>query len=203
LIFNKISQIKENATPIGQEQYYWKFLVVHRSSHSRDDGSFNICKIQLLEATWILAGDFNFVESLSDKLGGAPTLGIKRREQEAWDKLILKLQVQDSFTLDEFKKINKRKYTCDKHDCLKDLIIFTSIEIWQVWVARLEFGPLSQTFLTMHLSLAIYANPKWNHQGKVTSTKAIYLEMIARWCSYLFGQEPFKIITLPHGIKTF
>jgi hypothetical protein len=53
------------------------------------------------------------VESLSDKLGGAPTLGVKRREQEAWDKLILKLQVQDSFTLDEFQKINKRKYTWD------------------------------------------------------------------------------------------
>ncbi len=55
------------------------------------------------------------MESLSDKLGGAPTLGIKQWEQEAWDKLILKLQVQDSFTLDEFKKINKRKYTWDNH----------------------------------------------------------------------------------------
>jgi hypothetical protein len=45
------------------------------------------------------------VKSLSDKLEGAPTLGIKWWEQEAWDRLILKLQVQDSFTLDEFKKI--------------------------------------------------------------------------------------------------
>jgi len=62
------------------------------------------------------------------------------------------------------------------------LIVFTSIEIWQVWVTRLEFGPLSQTFLTMRLSSSIYANPNWNHRGKVTSTKAICFEMTARWC---------------------
>jgi hypothetical protein len=62
------------------------------------------------------------VESLSDKLRGAPTLGIKRREQEAWDRLILKLQVQDFFTLDEFKKINKRKYTWDKHSNAPNMI---------------------------------------------------------------------------------
>jgi hypothetical protein len=71
---------------------------------------------------WILAGDFNFVESLSDKLRGAPTLGIKWREQEAWDRLVLKLQVQDSFTLDEFKKIMKRKYTWDNHRDVPNMI---------------------------------------------------------------------------------
>ncbi len=133
MIFSKISQIKENATPIGQEQYYWKNLVVHRSCHCKDDGSFNICKFQLLEATWILAGDFNFAESLSDKLRGAPTLGIKWREQEAWDRLILKLQVQDSFTLDEFKKINKRKYTWDNRCHAPNMITSRINHIYINW----------------------------------------------------------------------
>ncbi len=120
MIFSKISQIKENATPIGQEQYYWNNLVVHRSCHSKDDGSFNICKFQLLEATWILACNFNFVESLSDKLGGAPTLGIKQWEQEAWDRLILKLHfgwIQENQQKEVYLGL---PLWCSKHDCPKD-----------------------------------------------------------------------------------
>jgi exonuclease III len=162
LIFSKISQIKENATPIGQEQYYGKNIVVHRSSHSKD-GSFNICTFQLLEATWILAGDFNFVESLSDKLGGAPTLGIKRQEQEAWDRLILKLQAQNSFTLDEFKKINKRKYTWDnRHDAPN--MIASRIDHIYINQDLTSLGHKGGIWLTLpNLStmrhLSIYANP--------------------------------------------
>jgi hypothetical protein len=36
-----------------------------------------ICKFQLPKASWILAYNFNFVQSLSDKLIRTPIIGIK------------------------------------------------------------------------------------------------------------------------------
>ncbi len=37
-----------------------------------------ICKFKLPKVSWILAYDFNFVKSLSNKLRGAPIIGIKQ-----------------------------------------------------------------------------------------------------------------------------
>lgn len=64
-------------------------------------------------ALWIMGGDLNFIESLEDKQGGNNNLGRGRREVESWNNLLIRLQLQYSFHMDEFHKINAKSFTWD------------------------------------------------------------------------------------------
>ncbi|KAG0553637.1 hypothetical protein KC19_12G027100, partial [Ceratodon purpureus] len=64
-------------------------------------------------AQWILAGDFNMIESLDDKLGGAEKSKMYIPESEAWNRTILKFNLGDSFHMPEFRRLTKKRYTWD------------------------------------------------------------------------------------------
>jgi hypothetical protein len=66
---------------------------------------------QLPEAQWILAGDFNNIESINDKQGGSTKTSISIRELEAWNKLLVKLGVRDAFHSDTFHRKNNKAFT--------------------------------------------------------------------------------------------
>jgi exonuclease III len=63
------------------------------------------------EAQWILAGDFNNIEQSCDKQGGSTKTHINRREMEAWNRLLVRLGVRDSFRLHSFHKRTEKAFT--------------------------------------------------------------------------------------------
>lgn len=64
-------------------------------------------------ALWIMGGNFSFVESLEDKQGGNNNLGHGFREVASWNNLLIRLQLQALFHMDEFCKINTKAFTWD------------------------------------------------------------------------------------------
>lgn len=71
----------------------------------------HLAQVELPEAEWILAGDFNNIEQASDKQGGSPQTRINRRELEAWNRLLMRLGVRDSFHLRAFLKRSDKAFT--------------------------------------------------------------------------------------------
>ena len=64
-------------------------------------------------AHWVVAGDFNNIESLSDKIGGRPTTGMQPQEQLKWHNPMLKFNIADSYHMPEFRHLTKKKFTWD------------------------------------------------------------------------------------------
>jgi endonuclease/exonuclease/phosphatase family metal-dependent hydrolase len=62
----------------------------------------HIAQTPLPEAEWVLAGDFNNIESISDKQGGTNKTSIGNREMEAWNRLLVRLGVRDGFHIGAF-----------------------------------------------------------------------------------------------------
>lgn len=60
-------------------------------------------------AQWIMAGDFNRVKSLDDKLGRNPTIGRGCKELKFWHDLLCTLDLRDTFLVDEFRKLKQPK----------------------------------------------------------------------------------------------
>jgi exonuclease III len=71
----------------------------------------HLAQKQLPEAQWVLAGDFNNIESANDKQGGSEKTSISIRELEAWNRLLLKLGVQDAFHVGAFRRKNQKAFT--------------------------------------------------------------------------------------------
>lgn len=71
----------------------------------------HLAQSQLPEAQWILAGDFNNIESTNDKQGGSTKTSISNRELEAWNKLLLKLGVRDAFHVGTYHRKNPKAFT--------------------------------------------------------------------------------------------
>lgn len=65
----------------------------------------------LPEANWVLAGDFNNIESIADKLGGSTKTSISHRELEAWNKLLIRLGVRDAYHIGSFHRKNQKAFT--------------------------------------------------------------------------------------------
>ena len=59
----------------------------------------------------MLAGDFNNIESVTDKQVGSNKTSISSRELEAWNKLLLRLRVKDSYHLDNFHMKSPKIFT--------------------------------------------------------------------------------------------
>jgi exonuclease III len=71
----------------------------------------HLAQVQLPEAKWILAGDFNNIEQSRDKQGGSSKTSISRREMEAWNRLLIRLGVRDAFRLKSFRKLSEKVFT--------------------------------------------------------------------------------------------
>jgi hypothetical protein len=67
----------------------------------------------LLLAHWVMGADFNLLESLCDKRGGNPSLGMNRREKQAWRDLVQILGLQDPFHMDEFARVGSKLFSWD------------------------------------------------------------------------------------------
>jgi hypothetical protein len=72
-----------------------------------------ITKANLPQAQWIIGGDFNSVETLDDRIGSASTTGMSTRETQAWNGLLLKYRVADSFSMTEFRRLTKKRFSWD------------------------------------------------------------------------------------------
>lgn len=87
----------------------------------------HLAQTQLPDAQWVLAGDFNNIESIADKQGGSSKTSISNRELEAWNKLLLKLGVRDTFHMGSYHRKNQKAFTWSNfHD--DDTMIQTRID---------------------------------------------------------------------------
>lgn len=64
-------------------------------------------------AHYIMAGDFNCIEQISDKQGGAATTGRGQNEITAWNDLTLFLELSDCFLNGHFRKVGNKLFTWD------------------------------------------------------------------------------------------
>ena len=71
----------------------------------------HLAQVELPEATWILAGDFNNIEQARDKLGGSSKACISRRELEAWNRLLMRLEVRDAHHIGAFVRRSGKVFT--------------------------------------------------------------------------------------------
>lgn len=71
----------------------------------------HLTQAQLPEAQWVLAGDFNNIESINDKQGGSIRTNISTRELDAWNKLLIRLGVRDAFHLGTYQRKNTKAFT--------------------------------------------------------------------------------------------
>jgi exonuclease III len=71
----------------------------------------HIAQTPLPEAEWVLAGDFNNIESIQDKQGGSDKTSIGNREMEAWNKLLVRLGVRDAYHIRAFRRKTTKAFT--------------------------------------------------------------------------------------------
>ena len=71
----------------------------------------HLAQVELPEADWILAGDFNNIEQASDKQGGSSKTNINPRELESWNRLLMRLRVSDVFHLRAFNRRSNKIFT--------------------------------------------------------------------------------------------
>lgn len=71
----------------------------------------HLTQAPLPDATWVLAGDFNNIESVTDKQGGSTRTNICSRELEAWNRLLLRLRMKDAHNLGNFHRKSAKLFT--------------------------------------------------------------------------------------------
>ena len=71
----------------------------------------HLAQIPLPDAQWILAGDFNNIESMTEKQGGSTKTSINIRELEAWSRLLFKLGLRDAFHIGSYHRKNTKAFT--------------------------------------------------------------------------------------------
>ena len=82
----------------------------------------HLTRVDLPDAQWILAGDFNNIEHISDKQGGSPKTNIGRRELEAWNRLLVRLGVRDAFHIRTYHRKSEKVFTWSNARIGEDLI---------------------------------------------------------------------------------
>jgi hypothetical protein len=60
-----------------------------------------------------LVGDFNVIESLVDRIGGQSTTGMRQDELSAWNSMMLKFGISDTYNMLKFCKLTKKRFTWD------------------------------------------------------------------------------------------
>ena len=71
----------------------------------------HLAQIDLPEAHWIIAGDFNNTEQASDKQGGSTKTCINRRELEAWNRLHMRLGGRDAHHIGSYVRKSTKLFT--------------------------------------------------------------------------------------------
>lgn len=71
----------------------------------------HLAQATLPDAKWVLAGDFNNIESVADKQGGSTKTSISPRELESWNRMLLKLGVRDAFHIGSYHRKNTKAFT--------------------------------------------------------------------------------------------
>ena len=71
----------------------------------------HLAHVPLPDAQWVLAGDFNNIESIADKQGGSTRTSITNRDLESWNRLLLILGVRDSFHEGNYNRQNDKAFT--------------------------------------------------------------------------------------------
>lgn len=71
----------------------------------------HLAQAPLPEAEWVLARDFNNIESLQDKQGGSNKTSIGNREMESWNRLLVRLGVRDAFNIGAFRRNSTKAFT--------------------------------------------------------------------------------------------
>ena len=71
----------------------------------------HLAQVELPEAEWVLAGDFNNIESLQDKQGGTNKTNMGNRELEAWNRLLVRIGVRDSHNIRAFRRKSLKAFT--------------------------------------------------------------------------------------------
>jgi hypothetical protein len=71
----------------------------------------HLAQVSLPEAEWILAGDFNNIESLQDKQGGTNKTSMGNREIEAWNRLLVRFGARDSHNIHAFRRKSLKAFT--------------------------------------------------------------------------------------------
>lgn len=85
-----------------------KYIYAYNFRGSRARLWNKICTFPLPQANWILGGDFNMIEQLSNKMSGQATTGRGQRELTAWSALVIQLGLQACFLADEFRKVSPK-----------------------------------------------------------------------------------------------
>ena len=70
----------------------------------------HLAQAKLPDAQWILMGDFNNIEHSRDKQGGNSKSNISNRELEAWNRMLTRLGVRDSFHVGAFVKQSTKTF---------------------------------------------------------------------------------------------
>lgn len=71
----------------------------------------HLAQTPLPEAVWVLAGDFNNIESLQDKQGGSSKTSMGNRKLEAWNRLLVRLEVRDAHHVGTFRRKSTKEFT--------------------------------------------------------------------------------------------
>jgi exonuclease III len=71
----------------------------------------HLAQTQLPDAQWIIAGDFNNIESINDKQGGSTKTSISNRELDAWNKMLIRLGVRDAYHIGTYQRKNDKAFT--------------------------------------------------------------------------------------------
>ena len=74
----------------------------------------HLAQVELLEAEWLIAGDFNNIENPQDKQGGYSRTSIDIWDLETWSKMLTRLGVCNSFNLEVFHPQNKQNLNLDE-----------------------------------------------------------------------------------------
>lgn len=71
----------------------------------------HLAQTPLPEAQWVLAGDFNNIESITDKQRGSSGTSISNRKLYAWNMLLIRLGVRDAFHIGTHQRKNDKVFT--------------------------------------------------------------------------------------------
>ena len=71
----------------------------------------HLAQTPLPDAHWVLAGDFNNIESINDKQGGSNKTSIRNRELEAWNRMLIQIGVRDAYHTGSYHRKNNKAFT--------------------------------------------------------------------------------------------
>lgn len=124
----------------------------------------HLAQAPLPDAHWVLAGDFNNIESSMDKQGGSNKTNINHRELEAWNKLLIRLGVRDAFHIGSYHRKNSKAFTwSDAHQ--DDTMIQTRIDMIYINQLLEQQGGTSEILPTIldvsdHAGVCLHTNKK-------------------------------------------